>query len=90
MIKGHISFGKMINGHIALGDSLDGHISGYRGGGALPWYEGDYIVTPKAYTDQVLPTAQKSMHDDITVLKVPKYDVDNPYGGTTVSIAMEV
>lgn len=90
ILKGHISLGKTINGHIALGDSpnLNGHISGYRGGGEP--YDGPYEVTPKAYDDQTLPTEYKLLNRDITVFKVPKFDVDNPFGGTTVSIATEV
>lgn len=60
------------------------------GGGDLPWYNGAYEVTPRAYNEQVLQTAQKSMREDVVVHKVPRYDVDNPFGGQTISIATEV
>lgn len=79
-----------VKGHICEIHRLKGHISFGGGSGRLPWYEGAYEVTPKAYTEQILETAQKSMHENVTVHKVPRYDVDNPFGGKTVSIAVEV
>ena len=52
-------------------------------------FEGPYVVTPKM-AEQVLPTKQKKMRDDLTVEKVPVYEVTNSAGGTTVYIASEV
>lgn len=49
-------------------------------------YDGEYKVTPKV-TEQVLPTAKKFMNADVTVAKIPIYDVSNNSGGTTVYIA---
>lgn len=49
-------------------------------------YEGDYIVTPKAWIEQVLETKDKTMTDDVTVLEVPYTEVSNLHG-TTVNIA---
>lgn len=49
-------------------------------------YDGTYEVTPMAYNSQILPTTNKILKDDITVLKVPFFTVDNQYG-QTVSIA---
>lgn len=57
-------------------------------GGRLPYYNGDYIVTPKAYDETVLPTAQKSMKEDVKVLVIPTESVSNLYG-TTFAIARE-
>ncbi len=51
-------------------------------------YEGDYTVTPRAFTDQVLDTKNKMMIDDLIVTKVPKFEVGN-LSGTTVYIANE-
>lgn len=48
----------------------------------LPWYEGEYVITPK-FTEQVLETKQKSMSDDVTVEKITTLEVDNEAGGVT-------
>lgn len=57
-------------------------------GGSVP-YEGDYIVTPKAHAQTVLPTKRKVMADDVTVLEIPYWETSNP-DGKTVYIAEEV
>lgn len=48
----------------------------------LPWYEGEYVITPK-FTEQVLETKQRSMSDDVTVEKITTLEVDNEAGGVT-------
>lgn len=53
------------------------------------YYRGEYIVTPKMFEGTVLPTKEKMMADDVTVLEVPYYEVTNETGGTTVYIATE-
>lgn len=58
----------------------------YQGGEA---YEGDYEVVPNAFEPVVLPTKNKLLADDVTVTKVPYYEVSNETG-TTVYIASEV
>ena len=57
-------------------------------GGKLPDYSGSYSVTPKV-TEQVLPTKDKSMLDDVTIFQVPFQETDNPSGGKTVVIGLE-
>ena len=54
--------------------------------GHLPWYEGDYTVTPKAFDETVLSTRHKSMRDDVTIEEIPYAETSNIYG-TTVVIA---
>lgn len=56
-------------------------------GGSFPKYEGDYEVTPSMKNDITLETAKKLMTDNVTVKKIPRYDVSNEAGGTTVYIA---
>ena len=51
-------------------------------------FDGPYEVTPKVDA-QVLPTKQKYMKKDLTVLSVPYYEADNSKG-TTIFIASEV
>ena len=53
--------------------------------GRLPDYEGSYEVTPKL-EEQVLPTKNRSMTDDLTVKEVPVSRVSNPSGGKTCTI----
>ena len=52
-------------------------------------YDGPYEVIPKANEAQTLPTRQKLLSEDVTVLAVPYYEADNP-NGTTIFIASEV
>lgn len=53
-------------------------------------YTGAYIATPKAWEEQVLETAHKTMLDDVTVLRVPYYETHNTTNGLTAYIASEV
>lgn len=49
-------------------------------------YLGPYEVTPLAFQEQVLPTKDKNMTDDVTVFEIPYDEVTNIHG-TTVVIA---
>lgn len=55
-----------------------------------PVYEGEYDITPKAYEEQVLQTKEKTLLENVTVQKVPYYEVSNGSGGNTVNIAIEI
>lgn len=48
-------------------------------------YDGDYDVIPRVY-QQVLPTKDKLMLDDVTVEVIPLSKVLNPSNGYTVTI----
>ena len=50
-------------------------------------YDGDYLVIPKAYDEQVLETANKLLLEDVTVTKVPYYETSNLFDGKTAYIA---
>ena len=52
-------------------------------------YEGDYEITPKI-GEQILATKKKYMKNDLTIQKIPFYDVSNSAGGSTVYIAEEL
>lgn len=54
-----------------------------------PLYTGEYTVTPKAFEAQSLPTTDKLLTQDVTVLRVPFFETSNIYG-STVFIASEV
>ncbi len=55
----------------------------------LPVYDGTYVATPKT-TEQVLPTKDKVLRDDIAVKAIPAFSVSNTSGGNTFYIASEV
>ena len=52
-------------------------------------YIGEYIITPKAWDEQTLECAQKTMLEDVVVLRVPYYETHNN-NGLTAYIASEV
>ena len=49
-------------------------------------YDGETVVIPAAFRQQVLNTQNKLVLDDITVMEIPYTEVSNLSGGTTVSI----
>lgn len=53
------------------------------------YYDGDYVVIPKAYNETVLETKDKLLTDDVTVEKIPYYKTSNE-SGYTVYIGSEV
>ena len=52
-------------------------------------YDGNYDVIPKT-EGQTLETNQKYMKSDVTIQKIPFYNVSNESGGSTVYIGSEV
>ena len=59
---------------------------GFNVGGTsqIPPYEGEYEVTPKTYEEQVLPTRNKRMINNLTVKKIPQYEVSTDSGYTLI------
>ena len=52
-------------------------------------YEGEYEITPKTYDEQILPTKNKKMVDNLKVKKIPQYEVPNSAEGFTLIIGEE-
>lgn len=52
-------------------------------------YEGEYDVTPSTYNDQVLATRNLVMSKDVTVRKIPQFEVSNASDGKTLIIGEE-
>lgn len=52
-------------------------------------YDGTYTVTPKNYEETELKTKDKMMKNNVTVNKIPKYEVSNDFGGSTLIIGDE-
>lgn len=55
---------------------------------SAPEYSGPYDITP-LFTAQVLPTAKKLMQKDVTIRKIPQYEVSNDSSGYTLIIGDE-
>lgn len=53
------------------------------GSGSFPDYQGDYVVVPKVL-EQVLPTKNKAMRDNLNVKEIPYHEVSNEMGTTVV------
>ena len=52
-------------------------------------YEGEYDITPSTYNDQVLATRNLVMAKDVTVRKIPQFEVSNTADGKTLIIGEE-
>ena len=50
-----------------------------------PQYKGETTVTPRTYEE----TQDKLMPDDVTVRKIPRYEVSNDCGGVTLIMGDE-
>lgn len=55
----------------------------------IPSYTGEYEITPKTYDEQILPTKNKKMVDNLKVKKIPQYEVSNSAEGYTLIIGEE-
>ena len=49
-----------------------------------PPYTGEYEVTPKTYDEQTLQTVNKKMLKNVTIKKIPQFEVSNEYGYTLI------
>lgn len=56
--------------------------------GGYEKYTGSYTATPNV-EPITLPTKDKVMTDDVTVFKIPLWEVSNPFGGNTIYIGGE-
>lgn len=52
-------------------------------------YEGEYDITPSTYNDKVLATQNLVMTKDVTVRKIPQFEVSNTSNGRTLIIGEE-
>ena len=52
-------------------------------------YEGEYDVIPSTYNDKVLATQNLVMTKDVTVRKIPQFEVSNTSNGKTLIIGEE-
>lgn len=50
---------------------------------SAPEYAGPYDITP-LFSAQTLPTAKRLLQQNITIKKIPQYEVSNDYGTTLI------
>ena len=87
-LKGTINSSVVLGGNISAPGQLIG-------AAVIPFivrnetYDGDYVVTPKVSSNVVLPTEKKLMQQDVTVLKIPQFEVSNEAGGKTLIMGDE-
>ena len=65
--------------------SLAGEIAAAQGD-AVPIYDGNYTAEPKLFENVTLRTKDQKMTSDVTVSKIPIYEVSNEAGGLTLII----
>lgn len=58
-------------------------------GGDFSYYDGTYSVRPKMYEEITLATKSKAMRDDVSISKIPRYEVGNDFGGITLIMGDE-
>lgn len=84
IIKGRIFSGGTLRGKLDNNAEVNGYID-HAKTKPLPWYEGDYELTP-VWENVTIETKQKSMQEDVTMQAIPYAEVDNLAGGKTVII----
>lgn len=52
--------------------------------GAGDFYEGPYVIIPKARTDIILETKDNILTSDITIKEIPYSETSNEYGTTCI------
>lgn len=80
MANSYITNKKSITGKVIIAKQVPIHDK-------YPEYEGAYIIDPLV-TEQSLPTAQKSMEEDMTINAIHYDEVENLGGGKTATIGM--
>ena len=55
----------------------------------VPVYDGAYSVTPKVYEETTLETKQKLMQNNVTVSRIPQYQVSDDAEVVTLIIGEE-
>lgn len=99
-LVGHIETEQSLVGSIETKHYVDGlicadnYISGNLNIGVIierlpDYYEGEYEITPKL-ASQIMATKLMLMKDDVTINKIPAYEVTNSSGGTTFTIGKDV
>lgn len=87
-LSGTLRAGDTLRGNLTAETSLTGTVNA-AAMADIPVYDGEYTVEPKLREDITLSTKNRKMKSDVTVLKVPSYEVSNEAGGTTFILGGE-
>lgn len=71
-VRGQINSHLVLSGVVAMASSSEDYV-------------GDYTIIPD-FTQQVMPTNDKHMTDDVTIESIPYSEVANQSGGLTINI----
>lgn len=77
-IYGRISTGGTIVGRISIPQNLTFEI-----------YSGEYAITPQTYSPVEMETAGRVMRNNVTIERIPQFEVSNESGGSTLIIGEE-
>ena len=83
-MEGKVILESRLSGSLSIAAQLSGLVD--PGGSSFPPYTGDYDITPQVDVDQILPTANHRMMQDLTVERIPIHEAHGPTGGITITI----
>lgn len=86
-LSGSISAESSLSGELSCISGLSGKVSVTK---EYDVYGGEYTVIPKAFEEQVLPTSNRVLKEDVIVKEVPFYETGNDSGGITAYIGKDV
>lgn len=86
-LSGSISAESSLTGELSCVSGLSGKVSVTK---EYDVYGGEYTVIPKAFEEQVLPTSNRVLKEDVIVKEVPFYEVSNDSDGMTAYIGKDV
>ena len=86
-LSGSIAADVSLSGILSCAGGLNGRVSVTR---EYDVYSGEYQVVPKAFEQQVLPTSNRVLKEDVVVKEVPFYETSNDSGGITAYIGKDV
>lgn len=81
-LSGALRAGDTLRGNITAEVSLSGMVNA-AAVADIPAYDGEYTVEPKLREEIIMQTKGRRMTADVTVSKVPSYEVTNEAGGIT-------
>ncbi len=86
---GDLTDGLVFDGELSEDLAADGECGVVQRVSSFDSYAGPYDVSPK-FVDQILPTREKLMREDVTVDAITVSRVSNPAGGKTVYIGGQI
>lgn len=86
-LSGSVSAEASLSGKLSCAGGLNGRVSVTR---EYDVYSGEYQVVPKAFEQQVLPTSNRVLKEDVVVREVPFYEVSNESDGVTAYIGKDM